>query len=378
MTSPTPSTPRPASGFSSTVAGPLLRPPTNEPERARRPSIGSLVLGIAGGTVGLLPLLLLPHGLTAVRRHHGMPAEAAATWIGVGLVIVWSVAFIAGCAYVGTRGLRRRLARATSTTGTVVEVEPEGVDGTADRVEYPTVRFRLADGTELDRRTTVADAGHTAGDSVELRYDPENPDWVIIRGGETDRWVRRARLVALGLLGIGLALIAYGAYRWLTLDPRAPAEAIPSAAARRAAKAHRSDLTLLIGGPAIAAFGLLGLAQARRAIGRLEARRARALEVTGTVVKLDRSGSTAQPTFAFRTFEGIDTQARSAVRYDGKREREAVAEGSIVRVLYDPQDPTWAVAADAPVGSLKRSSYVAPAFLALMGVFCFAVAFLPD
>ncbi len=98
----------------------------------------------------------------------------------------------------------------------------------------------------------------------------------------------------------------------------------------------------------------------------------RAREVTATIVQVDRATEKvkAVPTFAYRTFDGHDIQARSAVNFDGKRELELLVVGSAMRVRYDPQQPDWVVPALVEYRKLVRSALWPGITLTVMGIAC--------
>ena len=128
-------------------------------------------------------------------------------WASVGLVFVW-------VAWILRRVRLRRAERCTMcVSGTVVELayrhRPKQGGVYDPVVEFPVngrmYRARLNCGSRPAR--------YAAGDSVTVRYDPENPDRFELEGDRV--WVILERVflfVGLGCVLIG-SLVAYGASR---------------------------------------------------------------------------------------------------------------------------------------------------------------------
>ena len=129
-------------------------------------------------------------------------------WALVGLVFVL-------VAWILRRVRLRRAERCTAcVTGTVVELEyrHRGEQGGA---YYPVVEFPV-NGQKHRVRSSCGSrpARYAAGDSVTVRYDPENPDRFELEGDRVLALLERVFLfVGLGCVLIG-SLVAYGV-SWL-------------------------------------------------------------------------------------------------------------------------------------------------------------------
>lgn len=118
---------------------------------------------------------------------------------------IWGViCILVGCGFLASalhiRRLRKRfLAEASAATGTVVEVHVRGVGRNA--VSVPLFEFHTADG-RLQRAESLMGSGFqgfTVGETVAVRYDPNNPS-----RAEVDSF---AMLWGLALLRAGFAVL---------------------------------------------------------------------------------------------------------------------------------------------------------------------------
>ena len=96
----------------------------------------------------------------------------------------------------------RRRARSVPARGTVGRVDTD-----AELAPIPTVRYLDASGAERTARAANArlPSRYTVGQTVALRYDPQDPGWVIVGGGPDPATADRIAagvLISLGLLGL--------------------------------------------------------------------------------------------------------------------------------------------------------------------------------
>lgn len=145
----------------------------------------------------------------------GRDAGTAAMWTGMGLVT-----FVGGL--VSSRyilGLLRKreehLARSVAARGFVTAIETSGAEGTEGYSERPVVRYRDHAGREREETVVLPVEGHTVGDTIDVRFDPDEPEWVAVDGidyAKGDRFLKLAFAVlvvgSLGFLGYGLSLVA--------------------------------------------------------------------------------------------------------------------------------------------------------------------------
>jgi len=96
------------------------------------------------------------------------------------------------------------------------------------------------------------------------------------------------------------------------------------------------------------------------------------LEVPGSryraAVAVSAAADTAQPTFSFRTFDGEQITAQSALAVRGNRAIERLRVGAIVAVLYDPQQPEWVVPADFRPGRRAAGAFFIAGSLLFIGL----------
>ena len=127
------------------------------------------------------------------------------------LVVVAGVALLLLCAWLahatrdGWRADRDRIVRSHVVAGTVVAVDVTGVPGTASHFEYPIIRFATADGQSRELRSAVPKAKLHEGDTVNVRYDPLDTEWMEL--ARSDAADRLQPLDAFAVL-IGAGLIA--------------------------------------------------------------------------------------------------------------------------------------------------------------------------
>lgn len=124
---------------------------------------------------------------------------------------------LAAAAVMAARGLGQRrtavrvAARAVSAPAVVVELNAKDVSvaGEPTTLYYPTVRFTPEGGESVEAEclTGVEPPPPHAGDTVEVRYDPEHPSHVELAGTDPEASAGRASFVVARLLAaVALAL----------------------------------------------------------------------------------------------------------------------------------------------------------------------------
>lgn len=92
-----------------------------------------------------------------------------------------AAAFCAGCVAAWRAALRDRARerRAVRAHGDVVDIEYS-----SEHQVLPTVRFHTADGQVVEAKpaSSVNAPLFRVGQAVRLRYDPQNPGWILVDG----------------------------------------------------------------------------------------------------------------------------------------------------------------------------------------------------
>lgn len=136
-----------------------------------------------------------------------VPGVPVAVLVG-GLVVLGAlVAVVLSVRWVV--GSRRRMARVVSTTGVVTHSgSRSGGGGGGQPLTVLRIRYRDRDGVEQEGSWTGQDLPFQlnvpVGATQELRYDPEDPTWVLPRG-RTDPVLKGVLMVVIGLLVAVLA-----------------------------------------------------------------------------------------------------------------------------------------------------------------------------
>jgi hypothetical protein len=111
-----------------------------------------------------------------------------------------AVGFVAGgvLAYRQALAAARRLGRSARAQGVVLDVEYN-----ASRQVFPTVRFSTADGRTVQAKPQSSASGvrFQVGQQVGLRYDPDDPRWIMVDGLPT---------MAVGGKVVGATLVLVG------------------------------------------------------------------------------------------------------------------------------------------------------------------------
>lgn len=269
------------------------------------------------------------------------------------------------------RKRRQRLAAAVRVPGQVVNVRVKGIRGEDGYTETPIVRFTTTEGRSLQAASqlpTLIQKGLAPGDSVDVRYDPTDPGWVVV--GEFD--YGRFGLVLWLLAGVGVLFIL-GPLAWFLIEASSATngESIARHAARPAHGSNSEHMSPWTIGAGILMFGGFGIVTAWDAIRkyrRHRARMARALEVSATITEIRQGVANKkkqQPVFQFRGFDGLEHTAVSAAVYEGKKETSKIAVGSSLRINYDPDDPTWAMATHVNLRRNWINAFGVPVFFSL-------------
>jgi hypothetical protein len=104
-------------------------------------------------------------------------------------------------AYRRAGGAARRLQRSFRAQGVVLAVEYN-----ASRQVFPTVRFSTADGrtTQAKPDSSASGVRFQVGQQVGLRYDPDDPRWMVLDGLPT--MTVGGKLVGVGLVLVGVVM----------------------------------------------------------------------------------------------------------------------------------------------------------------------------
>jgi hypothetical protein len=126
-----------------------------------------------------------------------------------GAQFLFGSVFLAGSVFLMI-GKKLRMNKWTKTTGTVIDVQvsqgmrqPMGT--TRNTLFRPKVRFQTADGRVIDYepRTSNSWSNYSAGQKVEVYYDPQKPEKAIF-GTSSGQWFG---LIVFALVGIFLVLL---------------------------------------------------------------------------------------------------------------------------------------------------------------------------
>ncbi len=296
------------------------------------------------------------------------PTNGAA-WFTVGAGFTISTVLIVTATFVSfARVFRRRharLAAATGTTAEVVAIDAKGVPGEEGYRETPVVRFTTAEGRVLQARPVfeqLTPKGLKQGDTVDVRYDPADPGWLVI--GDIDYGITRPLKWGVGAF-VGCWLIvplAFCIYKGLTavdLVAAPPVKPEPRTAPRRNdVSTGQALFVVLIFGGFAAAMAWDG----RRRYAKWRQRFGRSHEVNATIVKVNLNvGGTirnAQPVYHFKGLDGQEMTAASAHLHTGWRPAKLFTVGSSTRVRYDPDEPRWVVGSEVTVKVVRRRCFV--------------------
>lgn len=230
-----------------------------------------------------------------------------------------------------------RLRRAVHAPGHLVAIEESGV--ATDLANYrrrAVVSFRGPDGLAHERVARGMPAATAEpGDAVVLRVDPRDPSWCMLDGRLPGPLLALWQEPdAYGRLGV---LFASMFAAFLAFDP-VPAEvSIPVI------------VVLLIW------LTRVSVRRSKRTLADYRERYARSVEVHATVVDVaqDARGRVRQPSFTYRTADGVERTSRSRVPAS-RRSAAHVEYGQPVRVRYDPANPRWVVPIAATPELLQR------------------------
>ncbi|MFC0627083.1 DUF3592 domain-containing protein [Kribbella deserti] len=126
-------------------------------------------------------------------------------------MVIWGYLFVA----VGAAGVlaalvlarrERRLTRGYTATGQLVaiEVDQKTTKSGISTYRYPVIRFRTADGHEVQARSPYADSGGKAvGDSIDVVYSPQDPAEFRVAGSS----IGLVGVAAFGTVGAVMLLI---------------------------------------------------------------------------------------------------------------------------------------------------------------------------
>jgi len=144
-------------------------------------------------------------------------------------LLVGTVVLLLGAAAMGLRGLRQRRTavqvadRAVTAAAEVVELSAKDVSVAGDptTLYYPVVRFTPEGGeaVEAECLTGVEPPPPHAGDTVEVRYDPQSPGHVELAGTDPLASAGRssfvvARVLATVAVGLPVAWLLLALLVW--------------------------------------------------------------------------------------------------------------------------------------------------------------------
>lgn len=158
-----------------------------------------------------LPAAVIAIGVIAVLAFASPSQVAGLTVMVAGAGMLLAVPFVSAVLRTGNDEVRERLKSAATTAGTVTAVEVHGTNHPTPG-SFPHVRFRPRGGDEVEVRTARPHAPSKVGASVTVRYDPQNPEWVVVGDGNVEAAERNLRIVTLALIPGDLVVIALGAF----------------------------------------------------------------------------------------------------------------------------------------------------------------------
>lgn len=175
-----------------------------EPTRWGWKEAAAAGLGSIAGPLVIYALAILLRSVVSPEDRGG------ATLIAYGLPLLGAAAFFHWYARRNHRELRAKVARSVVVPGEVTAVEVSGIPGDAGYREMPTLRF--SPGKTAEPREVVAATSHeklTVGESVQVRFDPQDDAWAIVDGPDPDH-SRAVLRTTVALAAFGLAPIVWG------------------------------------------------------------------------------------------------------------------------------------------------------------------------
>lgn len=143
------------------------------------------------------------------------------TDLQIGMLLGMAVSLIGGCVFFGVAVWLVRLGRQMSVGcteqvyGFVVRNELEtfhSSDPASRKVHKayrPVVRFRLQDGSWLERKHTVGvyPAKYSEGEHILIKYDPKDPGHFVLPRDTDVEWFPVVILAVFGIAAIGMAVV---------------------------------------------------------------------------------------------------------------------------------------------------------------------------
>lgn len=126
--------------------------------------------------------------------------------VGVLFILIGIAVLIGGV--VGAVKQSRESARRVAATGTVVDLAKRVINPGSAGVYCPTVDFTTAAGqtVRFESQFGTMPASHQVGQSVAVRYDPNNPQMAEV-DSVTSRWLVPGCMIGMGVLFLGMGLV---------------------------------------------------------------------------------------------------------------------------------------------------------------------------
>jgi hypothetical protein len=126
--------------------------------------------------------------------------------VGLLFVLIGIAVLIGGV--VGAVRQSRESAQRVAATGTVVDVVQRVVNPGSAGIYCPTVDFTTAAGQPVRFQSEFGTmpASHEVGQSIAVRYDPNNPQKAEVDSA-TSRWLVPGCMIGMGVLFLGMGLV---------------------------------------------------------------------------------------------------------------------------------------------------------------------------
>jgi Protein of unknown function (DUF3592) len=126
--------------------------------------------------------------------------------VGLLFVLIGIAVLIGGV--VGAVKQSRESARRVAATGIVVDLVTRVVNPGSAGIYCPTVDFTTAAGQTVRFQSEFGTmpASHQVGQSISVRYDPNNPQTAEVDSA-TSRWLVPGCMIGMGVLFLGMGLV---------------------------------------------------------------------------------------------------------------------------------------------------------------------------
>jgi hypothetical protein len=126
--------------------------------------------------------------------------------VGLLFVLIGIAVLIGGV--VGAVKQSRESARRVAATGIVVDLVTRVVNPGSAGIYCPTVDFTTLEGQSLRFQSEFGTmpASHRVGQSIAVRYDPNNPQTAEVDSA-TSRWLVPGCMIGMGVLFLGMGLV---------------------------------------------------------------------------------------------------------------------------------------------------------------------------